>query len=198
MKIYRKQEKHEWCYTVSENSKISGTSRYTLGFLFHNITVRSESGDTLCLRQTNFFLQILDNIPLIGWFVFVPFQAYVNGVYAGSSKRKYGAAMYTFPIGEDIYEMSLHNPNKAALLKNGKQIALYRRDDEIWLEQTVYRVQHSADAVPEILLLFAVFADQVLFSLSGSQVAVYRKERYYQLRDKHPERGNWKPEVDEK
>lgn len=197
MEISRKIDKGIWQYHINGSPHITGASRFTLGFLFQTMTVQSNFGNKLCLRQTNLVLQIFDKIPVIGWFVHVPFKVYVDEGCVGRSKKKYRSSIYMFSIKRDNYELSLHKQNKVALLKNGKQIALYQRKEEVWLERSTYFVQHSGNVESDILLLFSIFADRVLFSTSRNQLAVYRWEKMVPLGDKHPERGEWKPPENE-
>ena len=193
MNIYRKLKNGIWRYTIENDSAWVGTSKTTIEAFFQYMAVQSNQGNSLCLRKENFFLQLLAAIPVIGWFVLVPFYIYENGACIGRSRAKFNSSVYTFQMKDDVYELSLHKQDKASLLKNGKQIALYQRMTNSYTEEkAAYSVLHIFGVEKEILLLFSVFVDRIYF-FTGD----YQWKKVIPLGDTHPERGDWKPSENE-
>lgn len=194
MNIYRRYESHVWQYRIENESPWIGASQATLGSFFHCMTVWSNRENSLCLKKENFFLQLLEAIPVIGWFVSVPFSIYENSTCIGGSKGKCNSSTYIFYVKDDVYELSLHKQDKVSLLKNGKQVALYQRIVSGGIEgKAAYSVLHILDVEKKILLLFSMFIDQIYF-FTGN----YQWKKAIPLGDKHPERVNWEPTENEK
>lgn len=192
MNIYRKLENGIWRYTIENDPVWVGTSKTTCESFFQYMTVQSNQGNSLCLRKENLFLQLLAALPVIGWFVLVPFYIYENGICIGRSRAIFNTPVYTFQMRDDVYELSLHKRDKASLLKNGKQIALYQRMTNSYAKKAAYSVLHILGVEKEILLLFSVFVDRICF-FTGD----YQWKKVVPLDDKHPERGDWKPPENE-
>ncbi len=195
MNIYRRIEGDVWQYTTADAPAWIGTTKTTFQSFFQCMAVQSNQGNSLCLRKENFFLQFLAAIPLIGWFVLVPFHIYENGIYVGRSRKEFSSSVYTFAIKNDVYELSLHRRDKVSLLKNGKQIALYQRLIKAYIEEKpAYSVQYTPNVEKEILLLFCIFIDKIHFCTYDD----YQWKIVIPFGDKHPERGDWKPPENEK
>lgn len=99
-----------------------------------------------------------------------------------------------FAIGQDCYELCAHTGFKESLVKNGRQIALYRRQTAWGQYDPPWEVLYSGGADLDIITLFCVYADVTSAAAqNGGRVAPWRD---WVPVDRHPERANWLPPED--
>lgn len=99
-----------------------------------------------------------------------------------------------FAIGQDCYELCAHAGFRESLVKNGRQIALYRRQTAWGQYDPPWEVLYSGGADLDIITLFCVYADVTSAAAqNGGRVAPWRD---WVPVDRHPERANWLPPED--
>ena len=146
-----------------------------------------------CLTQPSRFLQILANLPLVSFLWENPFYFYRDGMRCGSH-RFYPSPLIIFqPHREfyfegDTYILAIHSHGVHSLLKNGDQIAVYKRygaGNYIALYSDTVRDR------PDILILFAAYVEMYQtmdWPWDGNA------ESFVVLADRWRKRGNWLPE----
>ena len=145
------------------------------------------------LHQRNLFLQILSIIPIIGLAVFVPYRLLFKGSVIGRTKHLPASAGYQLSVNEDQYEIHLHSGNKCSVMKNGTQIGLITKDEEVWFEENKYELLVSDSCEEDELsrlFLICMFID-VTFFANHRRWAAHRKEKNIVWSDTYPERADW-------
>ena len=131
-------------YLIRGRRDLQGLSRNTLDLLFQRLKLLKDGELLYELRQTNWLLQLLAVIPLLGLAVFVPFQLFFKGQKIGRSRRLSASAGYELAFGVDRYEIHLHNGNRCSVVKNGTQTALITKSEEVWFEENEYAAYFSS------------------------------------------------------
>ena len=183
-------------YAIRERGELQGVGRNTLGLLFQRLRLMRGGEALYELRQTNWLLQLLAVIPLLGLAVFVPFQLFFKGQKIGRSRRLSASAGYEIAFGDDRYEIHLHNGSRCSVVKNGAQIGRITKNEEVWFEENEYEIllPDEADAEEEHrVVLLCMFIDTTFFANHG-QWAAHRKEKSIVLYDAFPERAEWTPD----
>ncbi|MBQ3263019.1 MAG: hypothetical protein IJH52_07575 [Oscillospiraceae bacterium] len=183
-------------YQIRERGDVQGTGRNTLDLLFHRLKLLKNGELLYEMRQTNLFLQILAAIPILGLAVFVPFQLFFNGKKIGRSRRLSASAGYEIAFGDDRYEIHLHNDNRCSVVKNGAQIALIAKNEEVWFEENEYEVllpDNCGEAEQSRIFLLGMFID-VTFFANHRRWSAHKKEKNIVLFDAFPERADWTPD----
>ena len=183
-------------YTIRERGDYHGVGRNTLDLLFHRLKLLKNGELLYEMRQTNLFLQILAAIPILGLAVFVPFQLFFNGKKIGRSRRLSASAGYEITFGDDRYEIHLHSDNRCSVVKNGDQICLITKNEEVWFEENEYEVllpDSCGEEEQSRVFLLCMFID-VTFFANHRRWAAHRKEKNIVWGDAFPERAEWTPD----
>ena len=183
-------------YLIRGRRDLQGLSRNTLDLLFQRLKLLKDGELLYELRQTNWLLQLLAVIPLLGLAVFVPFQLFFKGQKIGRSRRLSASAGYELAFGVDRYEIHLHNGNRCSVVKNGTQTALITKSEEVWFEENEYEIllpDECCEDEQNRIFLLCMFIDVTFFANHG-QWAAHRKEKSIVLYDAFPERAEWTPE----
>ena len=183
-------------YQIRERGDYHGVGRNTLDLLFQRLKLLKNGELLYEMRQTNLFLQILAAIPILGLAVFVPFQLFFNGKKIGGSRRLSASAGYEITFGDDRYEIHLHNDNRCSVVKNGNQISLITKNEEVWFEESEYEVllpDSCGEAEQSKIFLLGMFID-VTFFANHRRWAAHKKEKNIVLFDAFPERAEWTPD----
>ena len=182
-------------YQIRERGDVQGVGRNTLDLLFQRLKLL-KCGELLYeMRQTNLFLQILAAIPILGLAVFVPFQLFFNGKKIGRSRRLSASAGYEITFGDDHYEIHLHSGNRCSIVKNGTQIGLATKSEEVWFEENEYEIMlpdGCGEDEQNRMFLICMFID-VTFFANHRRWAARRKEKNIVFYDAFPERAEWTP-----
>ncbi len=182
-------------YQIRERGDVQGVGRNTLDLLFHRLKLLKDGELLYELRQTNLFLQILAIIPILGLAVFVPFQLFFKGQKIGRSRRLSASAGYEIAFADDRYEIHLHNGSRCSVMKNGSQISLITKNEEVWVEENEYEIllQDEVGAEEENrLFLLCMFID-VTFFANHRRWSAHKKKKSIVLYDAFPERAEWTP-----
>lgn len=182
-------------YQIRERGDYQGVGRNTLDLLFQRLKLLKNGALLYELRQTNLLLQILAAIPILGLAVFVPFQLFFNGQRIGRSRRLSASAGYEIRFGEDYYEIHLHSGNRCSVMKNGSQISLITKNEEVWFEENQYELLVSEaceEAELSRLFLICMFVDVTYFANHRRWVS-HKKETTVVWSDAYPERAEWTP-----
>ena len=183
-------------YTIRERGDYHGVGRNTLDLLFHRLKLLKNGELLYEMRQTNLFLQILAAIPILGLAVFVPFQLFFNGKKIGRSRRLSASAGYEITFDDDRYEIHLHSDNRCSVVKNGNQICLITKNEEVWFEENEYEVllpDNCGEAEQSRIFLLGMFID-VTFFANHRRWSAHRKEKNIVWGDAFPERAEWTPD----
>ena len=183
-------------YAIRERGDVQGLSRNTLDLLFQRLKLLKDGELFYELRQTNWLLQLLAVIPLLGLAVFVPFQLFFKGQKIGRSRRLSASAGYELAFGVDRYEIHLHNGNRCSVVKNGTQTALITKSEEVWFEENEYEIllpDECCEDEQNRIFLLCMFID-VTFYANHRRWAAHRKEKNIVLYDAFPERAEWTPD----
>ena len=183
-------------YLVRERGNYQGISRNTLDLLFHRLKLLKNNELLYELRQPNLFLQILAAIPILGLAVFVPFQLFFNSQKIGRSRRLSASAGYEISFGDDHYEIHLHNGNRCSVMKNGTQISLISKNEEVWFEENEYEIlfpDNCCETEESRIFLLCMFIDVTFFANHGRWSA-HKKEKNIVWGDAFPERAEWAPD----
>ena len=183
-------------YTIRERGDVQGLGRNTLDLLFQRLKLMKGGEALYELRQTNWLLQLLAVIPLLGLAVFVPFQLFFMGQKIGRSCRLSASAGYEIAFGDDRYEIHLHNGSRCSVVKNGTQTALITKSEEVWFEENEYEIllpDGCGEDEQSRMFLLCMFIDVTFFANHG-QWAANRKVKSIVLYDAFPERAEWMPE----
>ena len=183
-------------YLIRGRRDLQGLSRNTLDLLFQRLELLKAGELFYELRQTNWLLQLLAVIPLLGLAVFVPFQLFFKGQKIGRSRRLSASAGYELAFGVDRYEIHLHNGNRCSVVKNGTQTALITKSEEVWFEENEYEIllpDECCEDEQNRIFLLCMFID-VTFYANHRRWAAHRKEKNIVLYDAFPERAEWTPD----
>ena len=183
-------------YAIRERGDVQGLSRNTLDLLFQRLKLLKDGELLYELRQTNWLLQLLAVIPLLGLAVFVPFQLFFKGQKIGRSRRLSASAGYELAFGDDRYEIHLHNGSRCSVVKNGMQTALITKNEEVWFEENEYEIllpDGCGEDEQNRIFLLCMFID-VTFFANHRRWAAHRKEKNIVLYDAFPERAEWTPD----
>lgn len=182
-------------YQIRERGDVQGVGRNTLDLLFQRLKLL-KCGELLYeMRQTNLFLQILAVIPILGLAVFVPFQLFFNGKKIGRTRRLSASAGYEITFGDDHYEIHLHRGNRCSVVKNGTQIGLAIKSEEVWFEENEYEIllpDGCGEDEQNRMFLICMFID-VTFFANHRRWAAHKKEKNIVWDDAFPERAEWTP-----
>ena len=182
-------------YAIRERGELQGVGRNTLGLLFQRLRLMRGGEALYELRQTNWLLQLLAVIPLLGFAVFVPFQLFFKGQKIGRSLRLSASAGYEIAFGDDRYEIHLHNGSRCSVVKNGAQIGRITKNEEVWFEENEYEIllpDGCGEDEQNRIFLLCMFID-VTFFANHRRWAAHRKEKNIVFYDAFPERAEWTP-----
>lgn len=183
-------------YLIRGRRDLQGLSRNTLDLLFQRLKLLKDGELLYELRQTNWLLQLLAVIPLLGLAVFVPYELFFKGQKIGRSRRLSASAGYELAFGVDRYEIHLHNGNRCSVVKNGTQTALITKSEEVWFEENEYEIllpDECCEDEQNRIFLLCMFID-VTFYANHRRWAAHRKEKNIVLYDAFPERAEWTPD----
>lgn len=182
-------------YAIRERGDVLGVGRNTLDLLFQRLQLMCGGEALYELRQTNLLLQILSVIPILGLAIFVPFQLFRNGQRIGRSRRLSASAGYEITFEDDRYEIHLHNGSRCSVVKNGAQIGLITKNEDVWFEENEYEIllpDHCSAAEESRVLLLCMFIDATFFA-NHRHWSAHKKEKSTVWNDSFPERTEWKP-----
>ena len=182
-------------YLIRGRRDLQGLSRNTLDLLFQRLKLPKDGELLYELRQTNWLLQLLAVIPLLGLAVFVPYELFFKGQKIGRSRRLSASAGYELAFGDDRYEIHLHNGNRCSVVKNGTQTALITKSEEVWFEENEYEIllpDECCEDEQNRIFLLCMFID-VTFFANHRRWAAHRKEKNIVFYDAFPERAEWTP-----
>ena len=182
-------------YQIRERGDYLGVSRNTLDLLFHRLKLLKNGELLYEMRQTNLFLQILAVIPILGLAVFVPFQLFFKGKKIGKSRRLSASAGYEITFGDDHYEIHLHSGNRCSVMKNGSQISLITKNEEVWFEENEYGIllpDNCGEEEQSRIFLLCMFID-VTFFANHRRWSAHKIEKNIVWDDAFPERAEWTP-----
>lgn len=141
------------------------------------------------LKQTSLLKPLLAFIPLSAFLYCSPFYLYCNGVKHGYTKKlpSFWQGRYQFYFDDQFYELTYHSRSVYSLMKNGTQIAIYRR-----YGNGNYKVRYSKEfsTRPDLLILFAAFVE--VNCLAGTSMERH-SDSYRILNDHFFERSQWTP-----
>lgn len=182
-----------YIYKFDNKSSIVGFANYTFGLTFRKIVVKIN--DVTCheLRQNNLFLKLIDLIPIINFFNFVPFNYYYNNKINGKTEKSpiHFDVAYYITIFNDEYEIRGHSDNIISITKNNIQICVINKDHLIIAEDNTYRITAVNNIDKELLMLFLVFIDVTLYP--NKNLGLIKYEHDIVFNDEYKERTNWKP-----
>lgn len=161
--ILKVETKRKYCtFKMSNNSNwlVIGKRIYSTGM--EAFRVYKDGKLQYTLKQTNIIKQFVSTIPLIGCFYVNPFHFYQNDIKCGTVDSKIllsGQGLFSFHFEGVCYRMIIHSHGMHSVLKDGKQVALYRRS-----EKGDYSVLFSENDFfePDLLILFAAFVEMFL------------------------------------
>lgn len=136
-------------------------------------------------------------LPIVWFFVEEPFTFYKNGVRCGHSERpkmkQRVHALYDFHFEQQVYRIALHSRGVHSLLKNGTQVAVYKR---FGYGNYLARCTEEICDQPDIIILFAAFVELHLVMDTACDA---NPEGSIVLGDKFSEYARWRPddELDE-
>ena len=183
-------------YLIRGRRDLQGLSRNTLGLLFQRLKLLKDGELLYELRQTNWLLQLLAVIPLLGLAVFVPYELFFKVRKIGRSRRLSASAGYEIAFWDDRYEIHLHNGSRCSVVKNGTQTALITKSEEVWFEENEYDIllpDGCREDEQNRIFLLCLFID-VTFFANHRRWAAHRKEKSIVLYDAFPERAEWTPD----
>lgn len=174
-----------------------GTTRYTYGFLIDKVIIYKDSNEKYCFSETNHTIWFLRKcIPVISLIL----SSVLNGRYAffenskkiGYAKEKWIKPVENFIIQDDHYHLLAHKGEKFSLMKNGQQIALYRKApiEMLKAQPNTYYAEYSNDTEIEIVELFCLLVDLFFFTHYNGKTTLKVIVPY----DPHPERALWHPD----
>ncbi len=182
-------------YVIDEYGAYKGLGRCTLDLFFQRLKLIKNDCLVYELRQTNYLLQILSAIPILGLMFFVPFHLIYKGTAIGRTKRLSASSGYQIFINDDIYEVHLHNDNKCSVMKNETQICLITKKEEVWFEENEYEILAPLTCEEDELsklFLICMFIDVTCFA-NHRRWAAHKKEKNIVWDDAFPERAEWVP-----
>jgi len=178
-------------YTLPWEKSLLGEANWTyMGLRLQKISVKDEENCIFELKQTNWLIKIINLIPPLIFFTLTPFEFFKNEIFCGRSKRNVFDAAYSFHAENCVYEVRGHSNNYTSLMKNDKQIALYKRDPEVVVGQAKYHVDYDSNQELGLILLFGAFMDAVFHKSRGS-IDFVKYEKSYVISDPFPERASW-------
>lgn len=144
-----------------------------------------------CLAQTSLIKQIIACLPVISFIYRNPFYCFRNDKCCGywRNKTKFlGQGIFEFNFDENKWTITIHSKGIHSLLKNEKQVAVYKR-----FGAGNYHVLYSKEVIaqPDILILFAAFVENFLTLDTNTAEA---PETYFIPFDKFIDRARWLPE----
>lgn len=180
------------------NDSFLGTSEYQHGFFMKEILIYQH--DTLLYRfkETDRVIWVLRNCLYLISFVLQIFLCPKYTIFDGKEeiignfqKNRFGAARI-FTMYNNQYHLFTHKNNSFSLIKDGKQIALYKKGSLKWLEccPDTYDIYYSSDEPVEIIGLFCLIIDLMFFTDCGGRTIT----EVIVLHDPHPEYAAWRPE----
>ena len=176
MEIVLKREMNKKGYLYKFKENIVGKANYTFG-LFPKKIEAFQANEKAILIQTNWFIRIINNIPLLNFEEFTPFRYYKNGIEIGKSKKVLFKPLFVFYIKNDVYILKLHNDNYITLMKNDKYIAQYKRSLQLIEEKCFYHISFEEDNCNLIdVILFCIFVD-IIFYANNMKIGYYKREK---------------------
>ncbi len=185
---------NKYSYAIEGNDAWIGKANYTFGITLWKLCVYSKEDFTFELKQTNWFLKLLNILPVLNLETFTPFKYFESLQYNGYSRKKFLKAAFLFHMGNEIYELRQHNDNICSLMKNEIQVAVYKKEPFSFSEKNRYTVKYSNDMVDnlQLILLFCIFIDVVFYS-NKRRVSLVKYERDVIInKDKYSERSLWR------
>lgn len=173
------------------NWKVVGIRTY--GTRRCRFSVFNAETEEYCLFQKSLLKQLFSLIPFVGFLYQNPFYFSRGQTCCGYSKNKtrvLGQGRDEFHFEEDVYFLTIHSKGVHSLLKNERQVAVYKRHGD-----GNYRVRYSQEIAnePDSLILYAAFAE-LYFTLDTA--AAVAPQNFTVPNDKFLDRARWLPEDD--
>lgn len=196
--IIRKMGSNSYIYTCSDVPSLLGVTNYMFGFLPIKISVTDSDKNTqkVLIQQNKVLKTILRGVSILNIKIFFPFKLYDGSNCLGKTKTKLFECVYFFYIKNYKFELRQHNNNYCSLLKNEKQVALYKKKDISIAERNVYEIKYdiSINSQMDLIMLFCIFIDRVFYPSNGYISGVkYEKDLIFQ--DRYNERTDWMPAI---
>lgn len=193
--IERRLSIHKYDYKIINQDRVGGEANHTYYFLPRRIRV-TDSDRVLELNQTSYMLKFINSLPILSLETFTPFKLFVNGIYAGKTKKRLFKPIFDISVNKETYCLSLHSNNFISLMKNGVQVALYRKETRTNVERNVYFAKFNlkGEIDEALILLFCVLID-VVFYRNNSRISALKYEKTIVFDDLNNDRVNWIPEV---
>ena len=192
--IKREMKLGKFQYKMTGMPSVSGSANYTLGIALIKVSAETTDGRLLELRQTNWLLKAINVLPILNICDFTPFEFYKDKKLCGRAMRKGLRATFAINTNEGNYEIRQHNDNFISLMRNEKQIALYKRDFWVYAEGTNYSVDYDETQDVNMIFFMCIFAD-AMFGMTHGRVSLAKYEKHYVLADKWSERTKWRSDA---
>ena len=161
--IQKVETKRKYCtFKMSGDSHWAVVGKRIYGSGMEAFEIYKDDDLQYTLKQTNIIKQFISTVPLIGCFYTNPFHFYRNDEKCGDVDSKIllsGQGLFSFHFEDVCYRIIIHSNGVHSALKDGKQVALYRRSGK-----GDYSVLFSAKDFfkPDLLVLFAAFVEMFL------------------------------------
>lgn len=189
--IMRNLTKTGISFTSASKPRLICTSNLTLNFGCNKLFVTDLDGVNYSLQQKNQWLKFINSLPIFNFETFTPYFFYENDTLCGNSEKIHFQPAYQLNFKSDIFELREHKNNVFSLMKNQKQVALYKRPSTSFNEQLSYFVDFCDEKMLPFFLLFCAFIDTQFYPNHAS-FHMYKKEVDVVFNDPFAERAKWR------
>lgn len=175
------------------NYRLTAEGNYTFGLRPVKITVKKED-ELICTIQEKHaalkvFCRLLMNLLQLAPYK-VKYRAQKPSLFKASVL--FLTPKITGKIGDDVFELRLHNDDICSITRNNVQIARIEKDIITEFEQNKYRIFYSDESDFELCFIFCVLIDAQWYK-DDTEWAAFRYEKTLVPVDKYPERARWMP-----
>jgi hypothetical protein len=167
MVIRRELTKKGYSFKFTNDNNYIGFAKYTHLILPDDMTVQYGS-KTLQIKQESYILKFINSLPLLNIETFTPHYLYIDGEKVAKITHRFFRPISDFEIDGHMYSITQKNNNVIYVMKDGNMVARYKKRYVTYREENTYDVDDNILISKELVLLFCVFIDVVLFRSEGS------------------------------